>query len=1083
MTSGQHLPLIPHLTGEGSEAFTRVLDSITDGIILLDADWRITYLNEAARRIFIPHFGDTGTLLGKDYWETFPSVRDGYIGREYRRAVTEGGPVELENYYEPWDAWFAIRAFPIRGGGLSIYFRDVTEAKRADAARRASEEKYRFLFNSIDEGFAVVQVLWDEAGKACDYQFLEVNGTFEKLTGLSAVEGHTALELVPELEPLWFEIYGRVARTGSPLRFVEESKALGRWFDVYAFPLARETDVVALLFTDVTARRQSEVEMARLSSAERARVAELEALLEVLPIGIGIAKDRDCREIRVNPSFAQLLGLTTADNASKTAAENERPVNFRIVDDSGEELPDKELPMQVAAREGREVIGQELTVEFQDGRAVRLLEYAAPLFDENGQTRGSVGAFVDITERREAALQQHFLLKLEEAVRLLGDAHHIVAASASLLGEHLRVNRCAYANMEADGNTMHIIGDHCREVPSIVGRYTFSQFGIEVMDLMRADEPYVVEDTQTCNLAPEVLELYGRAQIRSLICVPLHKGGRFVAAMAVHQRVPRRWYPADVALVQQVANRCWEALERARVTQELAESESRFRTMADNIAQLAWMADAEGHIFWYNRRWFDFTNTTLKSMQGWGWTKVHHPDHLQRVADKWKAHLAAGQEWEDTFPLRGADGHFRWFLSRAVPIRDPQGRVQRWFGTNTDVTDQRHAAEELARAKEVAEAANRAKDNFLAALSHELRTPLTPVLMAAEELCGDPDLPERMHETLTMMRRNIALEARLIDDLLDLTRIARGKFALRLQEGDAHALMHQALQIVREDAQTKLLIIDMDLTSTRAGLLHCDPARLQQVFWNLFKNAVRFTPLGGRVGIRSFDEADSLVIEVSDTGVGIVPDALERIFLPFEQATIDNAHRFGGLGLGLSISKTIVEMHGGSISANSAGHGKGARFRVSLPILPAAAAAALVAPVSAGPALAPSTAVASAHPGALRLLVVEDHPNTLDVLARLLRRAGHTVVTATSVATALAQADAQTFDLVISDIGLPDGSGNDLMAELRDRFGWRGIALTGYGMEEDERRAYQSGFAAHLTKPVDFAQLKRVLQQVTAHPA
>lgn len=253
----------------------RILDSITDGFMVLDSGWRITYFNEAARKMYAPHMDDPSAVLGKDHWETFPAVRDTFLEQEFRRAVNQGVDVELENFYAPWGVWFSIRLFPIRDGGLSIYFRDITEAKRADAALRASEEKYRFLFNSIDEGFAVIKMLWNADGTPADYRFVEVNGMFEKLTGLKSVTGRTALEVVPSLEAHWFEIYGRVASTGESVRFVERVEALGRWFDVYAFPLHREPDLLALLFNDVTARRQNEQEMARLSSAERARAAEL----------------------------------------------------------------------------------------------------------------------------------------------------------------------------------------------------------------------------------------------------------------------------------------------------------------------------------------------------------------------------------------------------------------------------------------------------------------------------------------------------------------------------------------------------------------------------------------------------------------------------------------------------------------------------------------------------------------------------------------------------------------------------------------------------------------------------------------
>jgi PAS domain S-box-containing protein len=660
-------------------------------------------------------------------------------------------------------------------------------------------------------------------------------------------------------------------------------------------------------------------------------------------------------------------------------------------------------------------------------------------------------------------------VQLDDAVRPLSNPEEIVATAARLLGEHLQVNRCAYADVEDDQDTFNLTGDYNRDVPSIVGRYTFTDFGDEVLRLMRADEAYVVEDIETHQPAPRDLAPYRATMIRAVICVPLHKGGRLVAAMAVHQKTPRRWTTDDVRLALTVANRCWEALERAKVTRILETSEERFRTLADNIAQLAWMADATGDIFWYNQRWFDFTGSTLEEMRGWGWEKVHHAEHVTRVVEKWSRHLAAGREWEDTFPLRGADGEYRWFLSRAFPIRDEHGKVLRWFGTNTDVTEQRAAAEALAHAKEQAEAASRAKDDFLAVLSHELRTPLTPVLLSAAALQEDERLPEDVRSELTMMRRNIELEARLIEDLLDLTRIARGKLTLRLEECDAHSLIEFAAQIVRESVAQKELVLTLELGARRSSL-NCDTARIQQVIWNMLSNAVKYTPAGGSITVRTSNEDDLIIVEVSDTGLGIDAAAQQLIFLPFEQAGLANNHAFGGLGLGLSITKAIVEMHAGRISVHSAGAGKGTTFRVELPTLPTPASSSGSAPVTSQ-----ASGVRESDPAPMRLLIVEDHEATLSVLTRLLVRAGHSVMSASSVATALESARGATFDLVLSDIGLPDGSGLTLMQELRDKYGLRGIALTGYGQEEDQRRSREAGFIAHLTKPIEIEQLHQAL--------
>ncbi|MEO6568381.1 MAG: ATP-binding protein [Opitutaceae bacterium] len=388
--------------------------------------------------------------------------------------------------------------------------------------------------------------------------------------------------------------------------------------------------------------------------------------------------------------------------------------------------------------------------------------------------------------------------------------------------------------------------------------------------------------------------------------------------------------------------------------------------------------------------------------------------------------------------------------------------------------------ERLRQATGVSNRANKAKDDFLAALSHELRTPLTPVLIAAAALREDPRLPPDMREQLIMIERNISLEARLIDDMLDLTKIAHGKLHLRTQPCDAHSLVSLAVDIVREEALAKHIVIERLFAAHRSGLV-ADPARFQQVIWNLLRNAVKFTPANGKISIRTNDERGPngeswLRIEVTDSGIGIDPAGLQEIFLPFEQGGLTGDHRFGGVGLGLAIARAVVVMHGGKIAAESAGLNCGATFVVELPgaIEPVSGITELSAPTSE------SGTPEKKKAAVLRLLVVEDHVTTLKALANLLERDGHRVTTAANVAEALAAAATNTFDLVISDLGLPDGTGTELMEQLRDRYHLRGIALSGYGMEEDLARSSAAGFVTHLVKPVSIAELRRALAALPA---
>jgi two-component system, chemotaxis family, CheB/CheR fusion protein len=418
----------------------------------------------------------------------------------------------------------------------------------------------------------------------------------------------------------------------------------------------------------------------------------------------------------------------------------------------------------------------------------------------------------------------------------------------------------------------------------------------------------------------------------------------------------------------------------------------------------------------------------------------------------------------------------------AGPLLAPDARVLGCVLTLTDISARRRAEMEVERARREAEAANQAKDHFLATLSHELRTPLTPVLAVVSGLQEDDRLPDDVRVHLAMVRRNVELEARLIDDMLDVTRIARGKLELRREVADLKAVVDHALQTASGDLLDKRLRLVLDL----AGGDHAvwaDTPRLTQVFWNLFSNAVKFTPPDGSITVRSWrEEGSQLVVEIADTGIGIEPDVLTDIFDAFQQGEQTITRRFGGLGLGLAISKAIVELHGGSLIARSAGRGQGSVFSVRLPIgsLPARSSPAL--PKSGGPpADAPASQPVPAQGTALRILLVEDHADTAEAMADLLRDLGHQVTVAGGVAQALAMAEGQRhnggLDLVVSDLGLPDGTGLDLMTELQGRYGIKGIALSGYGMEEDVRKSLAAGFERHLTKPINLQALQNAIQE------
>src|SRR3989440_289450 len=363
---------------------------------------------------------------------------------------------------------------------------------------------------------------------------------------------------------------------------------------------------------------------------------------------------------------------------------------------------------------------------------------------------------------------------------------------------------------------------------------------------------------------------------------------------------------------------------------------------------------------------------------------------------------------------------------------------------------------------------NLAKDQFLAMLSHELRTPLTPVLASALALESEPELPKEIHESLQMIRRNVELEARLIDDLLDLTRIDRGKVQLNFEVVDAHTLLENALEICQPEIDRKHLRRSLNLGARKVHL-RADPARLQQIFWNLINNAVKFTPSDGQISISTSNTSKGeLRVEIADTGLGIESEELPKIFDAFEQG---GRTQLGGLGLGLAISKALVEAHKGTITAQSAGRNKGSAFTLVFPTSERAAA-------QITPAVSPKL---PEHP-AMRILLVEDHEDSNRSLTNLLRRRGYHVQSALNFQSALDLGTKHEFDVLISDLALPDGNGIDLMQTLQSTRPLLGIALTGFGMEDDIRKCREAGFQHHLVKPIDLNKLDLLIQESAAAP-
>ena len=702
--------------------------------------------------------------------------------------------------------------------------------------------------------------------------------------------------------------------------------------------------------------------------------------------------------------------------------------------------------------------------------------------------------------------------------------------------------------------------------------------------------------------------------------------------------------------------------ERRQKEVALEESEERHRLLGEVVPQLIWTTDANGKVEYLNERWRSYTGQT-----NWRWADVVHPDDNERSIAEWQRALAVGGSFETECRIRRHDGEYRWFVSRSVPLHNADGEIVRWYGSCTDIHQQKVTADALReeytiteqlnevakalateldlskvvqiitdagtritraqfgaffynlldekgasymlytlsgvpremfekfpmprathvfgptfrgegviraadirkdprfgknepyhgmpkghlpvvsylavsvisrtgevigglffghadegvfterdekiiigvaaqaaaavdtsrlyqreqQARALAEQASHAKDNFLAALSHELRTPLTPVLAILSNIREEAGLPKELTEDLETVRRNVELEARLIDDLLDLTRITRGKLELQCEDVALGRLIEDAINTCLPELKSKHLNLVRELEETEQKI-SVDPARVTQIFWNLLKNSVKFTPEGGSITVRlrrvDEDGVSFMVLDVQDTGMGIEPERLPYVFDAFEQGDRKITRQFGGLGLGLAISKAIAESHHGKLTATSEGLGHGTTFTLKLPFDGCHAEGetpSVEAAQGASVASHPAPAAKPAH-RPRRILLVEDHADTAAILIRLLRRMGHDVIHADTVAGALRMAHEEMhgsgIDLIMSDLGLPDGSGLDLMRELSKTYGLQGIALSGFGMDSDLEQSRAAGFSKHLTKPIDISVVKAAIAELAQVP-
>lgn len=503
----------------------------------------------------------------------------------------------------------------------------------------------------------------------------------------------------------------------------------------------------------------------------------------------------------------------------------------------------------------------------------------------------------------------------------------------------------------------------------------------------------------------------------------------------------------------------YDQTKREQLAEMLRESEARFRNMADHSPVMVWVTEADGACTYLSKSWYEFTGQTPETGLGFGWISALHPDDREGVKSAFLNANARGEGFRLEYRLRRADGVYRWAIDAAVPRAVVDGTALGYIGSVIDISERREAEESLRDA-------DRRKDEFLALLAHELRNPLAAIRNAGRLLLRTDTDINTHRAAANILNRQAEHMVRQVDDLLDVSRISREMIELRMERVDLAELLDQAVEANQPDCAAA----GIELTITRPANPLCvqgDPTRLAQVVGNLLNNACKFTYKGGRIWLSVEREGAEAVIRVRDTGIGIAAADLERIFDMFAQADRARERTSSGLGLGLSLVKSLVELHGGTVKASSPGAGQGAEFIVRLRSIASE-------PFQRGSDVAPSESV---EPSRRRILVVDDNRDAAESLAILLQSMGNEVETAHDGREAISKTTSFQPDVILLDIGMPGMNGYETARHLREQGGNRAtlVALTGWSQDEDRRRSKEAGFDAHLVKPVDIAILAKLI--------
>ncbi|PPS40264.1 ATP-binding protein [Chroococcidiopsis sp. TS-821] len=1234
-----------------------ILESITDAFAALDREWRYTYINDKGAQIL----GSTPEQLqGRTIWSSLPRHEETPFGQLYLQVAQTKVPGAIEAYFPPFDAWYNVRVYPTENG-ITIFNLEVTERKRAEAALRESEEKYRSLFESIDEGFCIIEVLFDENERPVDYRFLDINPSFEKQTGIKNAVGKRIREIAPQHEAHWFEIYGRVATTGESIRFENRAEQLNRWYDVYAFRVGEPALAqVGILFNDISDRKRAEAALRESEAKYRSlfnAMGEGFHIIELIDDEAG--EVTDYRFLEGNPAFERLTGLKNA--AGKL----------------GSEIAPKTESYWIEAYSRVAQTGEPLRIENYSEDTQRWYTAYASRVGGVGSRQIAI-IFDDITERkqaeealRESEEHQTFLLKLSDALRFLANPVEIQEAVTQTAINYFGADRCYYCEIE-DDNAI-ILRDAAREdLPSVAGVYSLSRFAI-FKAVVDAGYPFIVSDVYTSDRVDEELrQLCIQLQVISFIDVPVIKNGKPVGIFCLVQSTPRNWTELEIELAQETAERAWAAVNRAHAEESLARSEEKYRSLFNSIDEgFCIIERVAGELidfrylevnpaFAVQTGISDFFGKTLREtfpdapevgyeiyenvlktgepirfelevssleriLEIYAFRIEGEPrlavifkdisdrkraekrqaflltlaDRLRPIADPAKIQIEAmrvlgehlgvlrAQYYEaepDDEHLVSAGGYtngappvahrvrmddfgvyvkeafragqtlavanvatdprvsaaelaaydalgFRSFVGIPL-IKDgrfvvgiglhhatPRNWTDEELAIAEETADRTWAAVERARAEaalreseiqrfreqsareqerqrvEALAELDRAKTLFFSNVSHEFRTPLTLLLAPLQDALSDRahPLPPAQRERLELAQRNANRLLKLVNTLLDFSRIEAGRIEAVYEPTDLSTFTAELASVFRsaiEQAELRLIVDCLPLPEP----VYVDREMWEKIVLNLISNAFKFTQ-EGEISVRLHPVDRHVVLEIQDTGIGIAPEELPHLFERFYQVRLDKPHAarsHEGSGIGLALVHELVQVLGGTIDVSST-PGQGTCFTIALPFgvehLPQEQIKASRTLSSTAVGAVPYVQEAELWRSNDRLremladtrvLVVDDNADMRDYLTRIL--SAHVAVEAVADGAAALAAIAQRVpNLVLSDVMMPGLDGFGLLHALRADPRTREIPvilLSARAGEEAIVEGLDAGADDYLIKPFSAQEL---ISRVNAH--